>query len=61
LMENENKANQLICFGLLRWLDGSSSGIYAMTLSETIMHFNSGAKLVKLKFGIATLDGYFIY
>ena len=61
LMENENKANQLICSDLLRWLGGFGLGIYAMMLSETIKHFNSRAKLVKLEFASATLDGYFIY
>jgi hypothetical protein len=59
LMENENKANQLICSGLLLWLGGTDSDVYAMTLSETIKHFNSGAKLVKLEFCSTGSGGYF--
>jgi hypothetical protein len=58
LMGKENKARQLICSGSL-WLGGTDSDVYAMTLSETIKHFNSGAKLVKLENCSATPDGCF--
>jgi hypothetical protein len=58
LMVNASKTKQLICSGS-HWLGGPDSDVYAMTLSETIKHFNSGAKLVKLEFCSATPNGHF--
>jgi hypothetical protein len=58
LMDNENKAEQLICSGSVR-MGGEDSDVYAMTLSATIKHFNSGAKLVKLEYCSEAPHGWF--